>query len=149
MVKGGYSVEVSDKYGKKVILEIVDYHVVEKGLQHEELGQQGFDFNLFDEEMEECVGNDVKELTYFLIIMKLWPGDWEEQLDRMNKKVDEDNERGDSIEWKTLEALAVFKGLILEEHWVSSISTYLWTWGVETVGEGSKDKREEEEEVFD
>ena len=67
----------------------------------------------------------MKELPYLLIIMKLWPGDWEEQLDRMKKKVDEDNERGDSIEWKTLEALAVFKGIILEEHWVSSVSTHL------------------------
>ena len=49
------------------------------------------DFNSFDEEREVCVGDDVKELPYLLMIMKLWPGDWEEQLDRMNKKVDEDN----------------------------------------------------------
>ena len=30
----------------------------------------------------------MKDLPYFLIIMKLWPGYWEEQLDLMNKKVD-------------------------------------------------------------
>ena len=47
------------------------------------------------------------------------------------------------------EASTFFKGRILEEHWVSSVSTYLWPWGVETVGEGSKDMWEEEEEVFD
>ena len=28
------------------------------------------------------------------MLMKLWPGDLEEQLDRMNKKVDDDNGRG-------------------------------------------------------
>ena len=37
----------------------------------------------------------------------------------------------------------------MEEHWVSSVSTYLLPWGVDTVGEGSEDKWEEEEEVFD
>ena len=32
----------------------------------------------------------------------------------------------------------------MEEHWVSSISTYIWPWGVKTVGEGSEDNWEEE-----
>ena len=36
----------------------------------------------------------MKELQYLLIFMELWPGYWEEQLDQMNKKVDEDNGRG-------------------------------------------------------
>ena len=39
-----------------------------------------------------------------------------------------------------LESSAVFREQILEEHWMSSASTHLWTWGAETVGEGSKDK---------
>ena len=58
-------------------------------------------------------------------------------------------ERGESREWTILEASAVLKKQILEEHWVSSVSTYLWPWGIETVREGSKDMWEEEEEVFD
>ena len=37
----------------------------------------------------------------------------------------------------------------MEEHQVFSVSTYLWYWGFKTVAEGSEDKREEEEEVFD
>ena len=41
MVKGGYSVEVYDKYRKRIIWEVVDYHVVEYGVEHEELGLQG------------------------------------------------------------------------------------------------------------
>ena len=48
-----------------------------------------------------------------------------------------------------LEASVVFKELILEEHWVSSVGTYLWHWGAKTVGEGPKDTWKEEEEVFD
>ena len=76
MVKGGYSVEFSEKDGKKVIWKVVDKNVVEEGVEHEELGLRGFDFNLFDEEMEGSVGYDVKELTYLLMLMTLWLGDW-------------------------------------------------------------------------
>ena len=59
MVKGGYSVEVYDKERKKLIWEVVDYHMVEEGVEHEEIRLRGFDFNLFDEERERCVGEDV------------------------------------------------------------------------------------------
>ena len=50
--------------------------MVEEGVEHEELGRRGFDFNLFDEEREGCVGGDVKELPHSLMLMKLWPGYW-------------------------------------------------------------------------
>ena len=85
MVKGGYSVEVYDKDGNKVIWEVVDNHVVEEGVEHEELCLRGFDFNLFYEERVGCVGDNVKELPYLLMIMKLWPGDWEDQLNQMKE----------------------------------------------------------------
>ena len=49
----------------------------EEGVEHEDQGLQGFDFDLFDEEREGCVGDDVKELTCLLMLMKLWPGDLE------------------------------------------------------------------------
>ena len=51
--------------------------MVEKGFEHEELGLQGFDFNLFDGEREGGVGDDLKDLPYLLMLMKLWPDDWE------------------------------------------------------------------------
>ena len=86
-------IEIGDKYGKKVIWDVVNNHVVEEGVEHEELGLRGFDFNLFNEEREGCVGDDVKELPYLLMLMKLWPGDWEEQLERMNKILDDEDGR--------------------------------------------------------
>ena len=49
--------------------------MVEKGVEIEEIGLQGFDYNLFDEEREGCVGNDLNDLTYLLKLIKLWPGD--------------------------------------------------------------------------
>ena len=70
MVKGGYSVGVYVKYGEKVIWELDNDHVVEKGVEHEELGLQEFNFNLFDEERKGCFGNNVKKLPYFSMLMK-------------------------------------------------------------------------------
>ena len=49
---------------------------------------------MFDEEREGCVGDNVKYFPYLLMLMKFWPGDWEEQIYWMNKKVNEDNGRG-------------------------------------------------------
>ena len=48
-----------------------------------------------------------------------------------------------------LESSAVFMERILEKNWVSSVSAYLWPWGVKTVEEGYEDTWKEEEEVFD
>ena len=50
---------------------VVDDHLFEEGVEHEELGLRCFDFNLFDEEMGGCVGEYLKELPYLLMIMKL------------------------------------------------------------------------------
>ena len=50
MVKVGYSVEVTEKDRRKVIWEVVGYHVVEEGGEHEDLGLRGFNFNLYNEE---------------------------------------------------------------------------------------------------
>ena len=40
MVNGGYFVAVDNKDEKKVIWEVVDDHVVEEGVEHDELGIQ-------------------------------------------------------------------------------------------------------------
>ena len=49
MIKGRYSVEFSEKDGKKVIWEVFYDHVVEEEVEHEELVLRGFSFNLLDE----------------------------------------------------------------------------------------------------
>ena len=54
--------------------------MIEEGFEHKEIGLRGFYFNLFNEERELCVGDNVKELLYLSILMNLWPGDWEEQI---------------------------------------------------------------------
>ena len=42
--------------------------------------------------------DDVKELPYLLMILKLWPVDLEDQPDQTSKNIDGDNERGDTQE---------------------------------------------------
>ena len=56
LVKGDYLVEVDLKENNKVIWEVVDDHVVEEGVEHEELGLRGFGFNLFNQEREGFLG---------------------------------------------------------------------------------------------
>ena len=62
-------------------------------VEHEELGLQGFDFNLFDEEREGCVWDYVKYFPYLLTIMKLCPGYWEEYIYGMKNNVEKYNGR--------------------------------------------------------
>ena len=55
IIKVGYLVEVSVQDGRKVIWEVVDYHVVEETTDHGEIGLRGFRFNLFGED-EKVLG---------------------------------------------------------------------------------------------
>ena len=43
--------------------------MVEEGVEHEELDIRGFYFYLFDEDREVCVGGDVKEFPYLLMLI--------------------------------------------------------------------------------
>ena len=74
--------------------------MVEEGVEHEDLGLRGFNFNLFNEEREILVGDNVKEFPCLLMFIKLWTGDWEKQLNRMNKKVDEDNVWSSGVKYR-------------------------------------------------
>ena len=90
LVKGKYSVEVVGHDKKKVLWEVVGDHVVEEPCDHEDIGLREFDFNIFDEDEEGVVREECSGL-YLKMLIKLWPGDWIDQLKRMNRKVDEEN----------------------------------------------------------
>ena len=84
MEESGYDV-------KKVLWGVLDEHVVEEGKDHDEIGLWRFDFNLFDEDEEGVVRDGSSEYTYLLMLMKLWPKDWKNQLVRININLDDDN----------------------------------------------------------
>ena len=52
----------------------------------------------------------MKEFPSLLILIKLWNKDWEEQLDRMNNKVDEENGIGGTQENGQFWKLRLFQG---------------------------------------
>ena len=79
--------EVFGHDGKKYFWEVVDNHGIEAANNHGEIGLRGFDFNLFGK-YEKGVGREESsQFPYLLILIKIWPGDWNNQLKRMNKKV--------------------------------------------------------------
>ena len=43
MIRGGYLIEVTEKDGKKAIRKVADDHVVEEGVEHEEIGLKVFE----------------------------------------------------------------------------------------------------------
>jgi len=91
LVQSKYSVEVVGHDKKKVIWEVIGDHEVEEPSDHEEIGLRGFDFKIFDQDEEVSVREEICG-PYLKMLIKLWPGDWVDQLKRINKKVDEDNE---------------------------------------------------------
>ena len=86
-MKGKYLVEVVRHDKKKVLWEVVGDHVVEEPSDHEDIGLRGFDFNIFDEDEEGVVRKNCSE-PYLKMLIKIWPGNWIDQLKRMNRKVD-------------------------------------------------------------
>ena len=87
LVKVKYSVEVVGHDKKNVIWEVVGDHVVEEPCDNEDIGLRGFDFNIFDKDEEGVVREECSG-TYLKMLIKLWPGDWIDQLKRMNRNTD-------------------------------------------------------------
>ena len=83
--------EVFGHDGKKILWEVVDDHVVEEATDHDEIVLQGFDFNLFGEDKKGVGREGSSEFPYLLMLINMWTGDWKNQLNRTNQKVDADN----------------------------------------------------------
>ena len=74
-----------------MLWEVVGDHVVEDPTDHEEIGLRGFDFTVFDEDEEGVVREGSSEFPYLLMLIKIWPDYWMNQLKRANWGVDEEN----------------------------------------------------------
>ena len=55
---------------------MVEDHVLEEPIYHEEIGLLGFDFDAFDQDEEGFVREGSSEFPYLLMLIKLWPRDW-------------------------------------------------------------------------
>ena len=83
--------EVVGYDGKEVLWEVVEYHVVEEVKDHDDIELRGFGFNLFDFDEQGVVREILSEYPYLLMLIKLQTGYCNNQLERINKKVDEEN----------------------------------------------------------
>ena len=91
-MKGKYSVEDVGHDKKKVLWEVVGDHVVEDPSDHEDTGLRGCNFNISDED-EGGVAREGRSEPYLKMLIKLWPGDWIDQLKRMNQNINEENRK--------------------------------------------------------
>ena len=70
---------------------MVDDNVVEEGKEHDEIVLQGFNLFIFGK-YEEGVGREVlSEYNYLLMLINIWPGDWNNRPERINIKLDKEN----------------------------------------------------------
>ena len=74
LIQGGYLLEVVGSEKNKVLWEVVDNHVVEYPTDHDEIGLQGFDLNVFDKDEKGLVREGSSEFPYLLMSIKIWPG---------------------------------------------------------------------------
>ena len=58
---------------------MVDNHVVDEGNKQGEIGLWGIDFIFFDKARVVVEREGLVEYTYLLMLMKIWPRDWNNQ----------------------------------------------------------------------
>ena len=68
---------------------MVDSHAVEEATDYDEIGLQGFDFNLFNKNEKGAGREGSSEFPYLPMLIKLWTRDCKTHLRGINQKVDE------------------------------------------------------------
>ena len=91
IINSGYSVEVVGADRKQFLWKVIEDHVVEEVNNHDKIELQGFDFNVFDKDKERFGREGLSEYHHLSILMKLWIGDRNSHLERMDMKVNKDN----------------------------------------------------------
>ena len=62
-------------------------HVIDEKEDYKEIGLRGFDYSLFEEKEGGGEQEGLDGSPYLKHIIKLWPGDWEKQMEKMNEAV--------------------------------------------------------------
>ena len=57
-------------------------HVIEEKEDYKEIGLRGFDYSLFEEEKGGGKQEVLYGSPYLKHLIKLWPGDWEKQMEK-------------------------------------------------------------------
>ena len=68
--------------GDKIVWTCVKDHVIEKKENYKEIGLRGFDYSLFKEKKGGGEREGLDGFPYLKHLIKLWPGDWEKQMEK-------------------------------------------------------------------
>ena len=63
--------EVVSHNGKKILLKVVDDHVLEEATDHDEIRLKGFDLNFLNEDKKEVSREGPNEFPYLLILINI------------------------------------------------------------------------------
>ena len=87
LIARSFSVSVPHPKGGKIVWTCVKDHVIEEKEDYKEIGLRGFDCSLFEGEKGGGEREGLYGFPYLKHLIKLWPGDWEKNMERMNKAV--------------------------------------------------------------
>ena len=73
--------------GGKIVWTCAKDHVIEEKEYYKEIGLRGFDYSLFEENKGRGEQEGLDRSPYMKHLIKLWPGDWEKQMEKMNEAV--------------------------------------------------------------
>ena len=62
-------------------------HVIDEKKDYKDIGLRGFNYKLFEEEEGGGKQEGLDGSPYLKNLIKLWPGDWEKQMEKMNEAV--------------------------------------------------------------
>ena len=61
-------------------------HVIEEKEDYKEIGLCGFNYSLFEQKKGGGKREVLDGFTYLKHLIKLWPGDWEKQMEKRTKR---------------------------------------------------------------
>ena len=62
-------------------------HVIDEKEEYKEIGLRGLDYSLFEEKKGRDKQEGLDGFPYLKHLIKLWPGDWEKQMEKINEAV--------------------------------------------------------------
>ena len=87
LIMRSFSVSVPHPKGRKIVWTYVKDHVIEEKEDHKEIGLRGFYCSLFEEKEGGGEREGLDRSPYPKHLIKLWPGDWEKQMEKTNEAV--------------------------------------------------------------
>ena len=125
LIKIELSVSVSHTKGERIVWTCVKDHTIQEKEQYKAIGLCGFDYKLFEEEEGGGVRQRLDVYNYLKHLIQLWPGDWVNQMSKMNEMVGMNNRLMMSRVEKRL-VRPFTKARVLKIYWLHSIGIYLW-----------------------